>query len=321
MSMRIVKPSTPSEKKTSSTMDTLELTQKLVNSWKSPPFQRDLKINAKVLAVAEEIQIAGGVVPGILTIGVLDGETYVVDGQHRLAAWLQTGLPVGYADVRTHFFENMGEMSSEFVRLNSSLVKLRPDDIMRGSEPSSPALQKIRRKCPFIGYDMVRRSDKSPVLSMSVFLRTWVGTQTDVPQQLSGQTSLKQMSDEETVSAIEFITSCYEAWGRDFEYRRLWSAANLITCAWLYRRVVLGEKISSQSRTTKLTKEEFRKCLMALSADGKYLDYLVGRNVSERDRAPIYGRIKTIFQRRYYTETGKKINLPQPAWAHGSSSH
>lgn len=47
---------------------------------------------------------------GILTIGVLESETYLVDGQHRIAAWQQTGLTEGYADVRTHFFATLGDM-------------------------------------------------------------------------------------------------------------------------------------------------------------------------------------------------------------------
>lgn len=316
MNIKIVKPSTTSEKQTQTTVDTIELTPKLVASWKSPTFQRDLKINTKVLAVAEEIKRDGGVLPGVLTIGVLDGETFVVDGQHRIAAWLQTAMPVGYADVRTHWFNSMGEMANEFVRLNSSLVRLRPDDILRGLEPSTPELHRIRRKCGFIGYDMIRRNEKSPLLSMSVFIRTWVGSRADFPQHISSSDALVALDDVETGSAIDFITVCYEAWSRDHEYLRLWGQLNLSLCAWLYRRTVLGEKQTKLTRSAKLTKDEFRKCLMALSAETQYVDYLVGRKLTDRDRAPAYARIKSIFQRRYYTETGKKINLPQPAWTH-----
>lgn len=314
--MKIVKPSTSPEKLTRTTVDTVELTQKLVGSWKSPPFQRDLKINSKVLAVAEEITRDGGVIPGILTIGVLESETYLVDGQHRIAAWQQTGLTEGYADVRTHFFATLGDMANEFVRLNSSLVRLRPDDILRGMEPSSPALQRIRRKCGFIGYDMIRRSEKAPVLSMSVFVRAWAGTRAEVPSLNGAVPSAQSMDETETTAAIEFATLCYESWRRDTEYARLWSILNLTLCAWLYRRTVLGEKLTSASRVARLTKDEFRKCLLALSAEEHYVDYLVGRNLSDRDRAPTYARIKAIFQRRYLAETGKAIRLPGPTWSH-----
>lgn len=318
MKIHIVKPSTTSEKLTKTTVDTVELTEKLVASWRVPPFQRDLKINAKVIAVSEEIKAAGGVLPGMLTVGVLDGTTYIVDGQHRLAAWRQTGLPLGYVDVRTHFFEDVGDMAKEFVRLNSSLVKLRPDDILRGMEPSTPSLQRLRRKCPFIGYDMIRRGEKSPVLSMSSFVRMWMAGKQEVPAGGGSLEALAGFDDNETSQAIDFANLCYEAWRRDTEYARLWSVLNMTLCAWLYRRVVLGERQTAASRAARLTKDEFRKCLMALSADSQYLDYLVGRLLNDRDRAPAYSRIKALFTRRHSQETGKSIKLPAPSW---QSSH
>jgi hypothetical protein len=316
MSMRMVKPSSSSERQTRTTVDTLELTPKIVNSWKLPPFQRELKMNAKVEDVTREIQGSRGVVPGILTVGVLDGETYIVDGQHRIAAWLATGLPLGYADVRMHWFESLGDMAVEFVRLNTALVKLRPDDILRGLEPSTPALQKIRRKCVFIGYDMVRRSEKAPVLSMSIFVRTWAGTRAEVPSAPGSQDALKTFDEAETDAAIDFALLCFEAWHRDRSYARLWASLNLTLCAWLYRRMVLGFGRPKGQQRAQFTRDEFRKCLMALSADGQYLDYLVGRNVGDRDRAPAYSRVKAIFQRRYLADTGKQVRLPAPAWSH-----
>lgn len=315
--IKLVKPSSNEEKQTKTTMDTVELHPKLAASWKTPPFQRALKINGKVLECAEEIKRAGGVLPGVITVGVLDQETYIVDGQHRLAAWLATGLPIGYADVRMHWFTTVAEMAEEYVRLNSQLVRLRPDDIMRGMEPSSPALQKIRQKCGFIGYDIVRRSEKAPVLSMSMFVRTWVGAKTDVPgKTISAVGALAMLDETETAQGIEFAATCFEAWRRDVEYARLWGALNLILCAWLYRRLVLGDRLQATSRSAGLTRDEFRKCLLALSAESDYLDYLVGRNLGDRDRAPAYARVKTIFQRRYLAETGRTVRLPAPAWAH-----
>jgi hypothetical protein len=40
-----------------------------VLGWKLPAFQRPLRVNAKVLALVEEIRTEGGVIPGILTLG------------------------------------------------------------------------------------------------------------------------------------------------------------------------------------------------------------------------------------------------------------
>ena len=318
MGMRIVKPSTHEEKQTKTTMDTVELTQKLVASWKSPPFQRDLRVNAKVLALAEELARNGGVLPGILTIGVLDGDAYIVDGQHRLGAWQQCGIEPGYADVRTHWFESMGDMANEFVKLNSQLVRLRPDDIMRGLESSTPALQRIRQRCKFIGYDMIRKSERAPMISMAAFIRCWIASRSDVPGGLGASSAsiLSLMDADETETGCDFANLCFDAWRRDQEYWRLWGTLNITVCAWLYRRIVLGEKHSAASRITRMSKEEFRKCLMALSAEPMYLDYLVGRNLGDRDRAPTYARVKAIFSKRYLSDANKAIKLPQPAWSH-----
>lgn len=316
MQIKLVKPSTPSEKHTRSTMDTIELSPKLVASWKSPPFQRELKITGKVQLVAEDIKRAGGVIPGVITIGILDGEVFIVDGQHRMAAFLQTALLIGYADVRTHWFADMAAMATEFVHINSSLVKMRPDDIMRGLEPSTVALRRIREKCGFIGYDMVRRASRGPLLSMSVFVRTWAASRPEVPSVGNGLVALASLDDVETTHAIDFAQLCFSAWQRDPEYWRLWGALNLTLCAWLYRRIVLGERVSKASRFVRLTPEQFRKCVTALSADEMYLEFIQGRNLGDRDRAPTYARIRTVFQKRYLAETKATLRLPAPAWAH-----
>jgi hypothetical protein len=316
MNIKVVKPSSTSEKLTRTTVDTIEFTHKLVASWRLPSFQRELKINAKVIACAKEITEAGGVLPGILTIGMFEGDAYIVDGQHRLSAWSQTGLQLGYADVRTCWFNDMSKMADEYVRLNSSLVKLRPDDVLRGHEASTPALSAIRHKCKFIGYDMIRRGDKSPVLSMSVFVRIWAASRQETPTAPTSENAIKLFDDEETRHAITFALICYEAWSRDREYSRLWGALNLSLCAWLYRRLVLGQDRTSETRAHKFSADEFRKCLMSLSAESAYLDYLVGRNTTDRDRAPAYARVRQLFQKRIFTDTGRKIRMPEPPWSH-----
>jgi len=318
MILKLTKPSTAPEKQTRSTMDTIELNPKMVAAWKSPPFQREMKTNTKVMALSDEIRANGGVVPGVVTIGILDNETFVVDGQHRLGAWLQTGLSIGYADIRTHWFSSMADMAAEFVKLNSALVKLRPDDILRGMEPSSKALQEIRRKCAYVGYDVVRRGHHAPVLSMSVFLRVWVGSRGDVPNSEVSTRAVELMDDADTKSAIEFLGVCSEVWARVVEYAKMWGALNLSLCSWLYRRCVLGQHAHANTRIDRIARDDFRRCLMSLSADTSYLDYLVGRNLGDRDRSPAYHRIKTIFARRFSADGNAKVKLPSPAWAANS---
>jgi hypothetical protein len=307
------------ERATQTTLDTIEINKKMAASWKSPPFQRELRMVPKVVTLGEEIRVTG-VIPGVLTLGVLDEEVYVVDGQHRLGAFLATDLISVYADVRTHHFRTMGAMANEYVLLNSQLVRLRPDDILKGLEQSNVHLREIRTKCPFVGYDSIRRNGKnSPVLSMSTVLRVWWASAREVPS--FGGTGAVMVAglldNEETAKLLQFLNICFNAWRRDSEYRTLWGSLNLILCAWLYRRVLVDAPGNSLSRSTRLTLEQFRASLQALSAESEYMEYLVGRRVSDHDRAPAYNRIKGIFARRYMADTKQRLLLPGPTWAHG----
>lgn len=308
--LRAIKP----HKETATHVELVELTPKLIKSWVKPDFQRDLRVNAKVLELVEKLKVDGGVVPGIITIGVLDKTFYKLDGQHRLEAFLLSELLVGYADVRYYYADDMAEMGEEFVRLNSSLVRLRPDDILRGLEGTNAALQYIRKHCPFVGYDMVRRNSRSPIMSMSVMLRCWTCSAAETPTSGGGTGAIqiaRALSPEDAKNVSIFITLVEKAWGRDPEYARLFGGLNMTLCMWIFRRMVLEPSKSS----TVLTPDEFRIVATALSADAKYLDYIVGRKLSDRDRSPAYNKIKTVMQRRYQLEAKRKARFPQPPWA------
>lgn len=320
MNGKIIPLKTSSEKKTRTTVDTIHFTRDEINSWKNPPFQRPLRINEKVKAIASQIKEDGGVLPGIITLGVLSGVKYLVDGQHRRQAFLLAELPDGYTDVRIHYFDTMADMGEEFVNLNSCIIRLRPDDILRGLEASVPALAEIRKRCPFVGYDMIRRGPTSPIVSMSMALRVWRGSQNEVPAPhgvaSSASNLASTMTEEETRPLIDFLTCAVEGFGRDAEYARLWGSLNLMICMWLYRRTVI---VQYSPNTPRLTKDQFKKCLMSLSANAGYLDWLVGRNLGERDRSPAYDRIRQAFVKRIEADTGKKPRMPAPAWATHSS--
>jgi hypothetical protein len=315
---KIVKPQTPSEKKTRTVVDTIMVTPALLEKWKSPPFQRPVKQNEKVRALAEELKHDGGVWPGIITLAILDGVVYLIDGQHRKEAFMLSGLQEGYTDVRTHYVNTMADMGEEFVRLNSQLVRMRPDDILRGLESSIDGLRKLRAHCPFIGYDSIRRSQSSPVVGMSLVLRAWRGSMGDVPgvtgNGMSAAAIAESLEMKEYEDLIEFLNLALGGFGRDAQYGRLWSGLNLIICMWLYRRLVLHPDLSSKVQP--VSRELFKKCLMSISATSDYVDWLHGRMVGERDRAPAYARLKAIFAARLQSETNKKIYLPQPPWAH-----
>lgn len=306
---------TPAKKATHTSLDTLLITPDIVRSWKNPPFQRPLKVNSKVLALAGQIKAEGGVIPGVMTLGVLSGQVYLLDGQHRREAFLLSECAEGFTDVRKHFFDNMAEMGEEFVNLNSQLVRLRPDDILRGLEGTIDGLRVIRDECAFVGYDMIRRSEKAPLLSMSTALRCWFASEREVPSasSTSALELVKRVTADEGEACSSFLKLAYASWGRDAEYVRLWGSLNLTICAWLYRRTVVTQY---SPVTPKLTKETFGKCLTSLSADPSFLDWLHGRGLTERDRTPCYNRVKGIFAGRLFAETQKKAKLPTPAWVH-----
>lgn len=307
-------PITKPNRATHTSVDTIMVTPDMVRSWENPPFQRPLSVNAKVRALAEQIKADAGVIPGVITIGVMMGMKYKLDGQHRLEAFLISGCEEGFCDVRYRHFDSMPDMGEEFVNLNSQLVRLRPDDILRGLEGTNEALHLLRERCGFVGYDMIRRSARSPIVGMSTVLRCWYGSAPETPTTSapSAAAIARTFLVEDAATLADFLDIAERAWGRDLEYARLWGGLNISLCMWLYRRLVIAPY---SSKSPKLSKDQFRAAMTSLSAETGYLDWLVGRQLSDRDRGPAYTRIKGIFSRRLAVELGRKVYLPQPPWA------
>lgn len=308
-----------------SRMDTVIVEMRTLAGWKIPSFQRQLRVNEKVREIASQIQADGGVIPGIVTIGVIkagrDAGEYLVDGQHRVEAFRLSECREAIADVRYVEFESMAEMGNEFVNLNSSLVRMRPDDVLRGLEESTPVLRKIRDRCQFVGYDMIRRSPTTAMLSMSTALRLWEGSvpQAPIAVSKSAVNLAVELSEESAAKMTVFLGIVYEAWGMDEGAKRLWSSLNLSLCMWLWRRLV-DDTTRRTSRYVVLRNEQFKRCMMSLAADASYNDWLFGRALGDRDRPPAYLRIKQIIVRRLLEDKfspTKKILLPHPTWAKG----
>lgn len=303
-----------------SKMDTVLFTQEDVKALQLPPIQRPLRVNAKVLGLAEELKGNGGVISGVITLGTLGAKRYLLDGQHRIEAFKISGLKECIADVREVEFDSMADMGEEFDKTNSRLVNLRPDDRLRALELSIPALKKIKSACQFVGYDNIRRGGASPVVSMSALLRSWHSSSPPVPANSSQAAAdvARTLTDDDVHMIGQYLTLAGEAWGLDPEYYRLWGNLNVTLTMWLFRRTVISQYSSKAHR---IKPEEFKRCLMSLSANSDYLEWLVGRNLGERDRSPCYGRIKNLFAKRL-TEMwgGKKAVLPAPEWATALSS-
>lgn len=299
-----------------SVMDTVLVTPAAIAAWKRPPFQRPLRVNEKLKELIEALKRDGGVVPGIITIGVLKSEKYLLDGQHRIEAFKLAELDEGLADIRICFYESMGDMAAAFVELNSALVKLKPDDTLRALEEGSTSLSLLRRRCPFIGYDNIRRNVNSPIIGMAQVLRSWHSSKQEAPGRTPASASDlgRDLTDDDARVLARFMSLAYSAWGTDREYQRLWGGLNLVLTMWMYRRIVITK---FSVRTVLISDEQFGRCLMAMSANTRYVDWLVGRNTGERDRSPCYARLRAIFQARLESDTGKKFPAPNPAWVLG----
>lgn len=311
--LRIVKPSTEAERGTRTVLKSDVVTPAVVKSWKLPPFQRPLKENsAKLGDVAAEIRQTE-IIPGVITLGVLDRNLWVIDGQHRVEAFLRAEISEAFVDIRFAHFDDMAEMSKEFKKLNGKISNMTPDDLLRAEEQSNDVLRKFRRDCSFIGYGQIRRGPKTPIVSMSSILRCWFGTGPEVPS-LGGLTAnevVERLTPDEARTLSEFANCAFEAWGTDEAHHKLWTNLNLAMCMWMYRRLVVQPYSAS---TKKITRELFTKCLMSVAADAAYAAFLVGRSLRERDRSPAYSRVKSLFAKRIEAETGDKPRLPSPEW-------
>jgi len=315
-----------------STMETLVLTPELVNAWVLPDFQAPLKVNAKVREVADELRAQSGTpcISGVITLGRLRAELknggakfYLIDGQHRREAFLISGIKEAYADVRANVYETMEEMALEYLRINSPISRKTPDDQLRALQESSQALKLINHQCPFVGYRYIRANPTSPIVSMSAVLRRWWASSKESPAISGGGGAATEVARNLTVEGaaevIRFLKVAYAAWGGDFENARLWGSLNMVICMWLWRVLVLDTDRTGSRRYIVLTEEQFKQCLMAASADKPYVDWLLGRNMAERDRAPCYRRLRTVFMARlpligvgdYH---GRQVKLPQPIW-------
>jgi hypothetical protein len=285
--------------------------------WQQPRFQRPIKINQKVMEFADGLKKNGGVISGILTLGQLpnDAALYKVDGAHRVEAAKLCGLPEFIAEVRIIQIDNIGEMADEFVKLNSNLVRFRPDDFLRGYEENLPMLKRLREICPFIGYDHIRcASTGAPTVGVSQILRCWFGSSAETPKvHNNAAIQLAEMVDEKELSLLTgFLLAAYNAWGHDPENYRLWATLNITVSMWMYRQIVISPRTK---RTLSLNVHDFGKCLMSVSASRSYVDWLVGRNVVERDRSPCYTRLKAIFMKRVMDDgLERRPMFPQPMW-------
>ena len=308
----------PRRKTRTAVTETKLLTADDLRSWQIPPVQGIFKVNKKVLGYIEDLKESGGIIGGVITLGRLpnDPRLWIVDGLHRTSGALVTELLEFIAEVRIIDFPNMGELADEYVKMNTPFRGKRPDDILRAMEENLPCLKLLRAQCDFIGYGNVRRAvTGSPVIGMSQVLKCWFGSKQETPGTSGGinPRGLAEQIDEKDIEQLSaFLNTVYAAWGNDPEYYRLWGALNLTMCMWIYHQLVLKKDI--RRKVVMLTVAEFGRCMMSVSAASDYVDWVRGRNMSERDRSPCYTRLRKIMGARITDDTGRRAMFPQPSW-------
>jgi hypothetical protein len=305
---------TKPQRMTRTTVDTIMFTREQAKGWiVDHEIQRELSVNRKVLELADWLRDNKGVIPGVIKLAVVGGDTYLLDGQHRIAAFMLSGLNDGYADVVTQYFDSLAELGPAFVQQNMQLVRLRSDDVLRAHAKGSPQLTRIMRACSCVTFDQIRRtSDRVGCVSMSTVLRSWKASQAHTPisPRFNAIEMAEKLTDIDAEAVIGFLEECDAAWGRDVAASRLWSELNLTLCMWLYRRVVLTRY---SPRVKLLTRGQFRDCLIAASTTRLYVEWLKGRNMG--DRSAGYSRLKMIFAKRLGELLAGAVVLPQPEWA------
>ena len=313
----------PAPKSYRSRSETMLLTPEVMKSWRKPPCQREVVINQRLRDVAEDIKETGGVITGTIILGELLNSAakilYLIDGQHRREAAYMSGLTEFIAEVCIYTFESLDDMGDKFVKLNSSIRNISADDILRGMEGSIDNLKIIRKACQFVGYGNVRRNEHSPLLSMSVAVKAWSAACNDTTAPNSGRGSsasemVRKMTDQDTADMILFLQTVYGAW-QGMENARLWGALNLSLTGWLWQRLVVNTTRQGNQRAVVLKPDQFRRCCMSLSSNSDYIDWLVGRGLSPRNRSPAYKRIRSIFAKRLHEDGVTPARLPQPEWA------
>ncbi|CAB4131721.1 hypothetical protein UFOVP276_99 [uncultured Caudovirales phage] len=274
-----------------------------------PDFQRDMKpVNKKLLQVDKYIA-ANHAVPGTIILGIVGDKIVIVDGRHRLSRFMLSSESKARIATRTEYADTMADLAVVYEIENSQLFSFISDDRLRSIATHSRPFAKLLRTFKDIGCN-----DKGK-LSATTLLKAWHlsnrGTPGPSPVLAEDVVHLLETSSEYAELLSRFLTMCFAAWGRDKEHGSMWSSVNLALCAWLWRNTVVTP---SSAKIPRITDRQFMNGLMSLATDNRYSDFIKGRRLSKRDRAPVYTRIKSIVAARLADDMSKPISLPSPDW-------
>jgi len=301
------------------------LTPAIIKAWEAPTCQRPLSINKNVKALTSIMLNPYVNMPGTILLGIWNGKTYLIDGQHRGYAFLQTNRPTIDALVEIHHYVDgpAGEvaMSLEYIERNKQLVVRKADDTLRAMEAFTPMLRTLRDNCPFVAYSRIHSSGSTVrrMISMSNLLRYWTCAGNEAPATFATAEQIAKTLTQEQVDTITpFLNMCLAAWGYDKENDDMWCQLNMTVTMWLYRHTVLDTG-SALARITKISPETFQRCLVATSVDTDYCLWLnaIKKKAFTDSRSACLRRLREIFAKVLCSVTGMKrsnLRMPQPDW-------
>jgi hypothetical protein len=249
------------------------LTRAQLAALEIPEFQRDLCETRAYGDVRSRIERTGEI-PDQLVIWSYHGTLYVLDGQHRRAASLETAHQRFKVDLVV-FEGTEVEAAAEYRRRQSKIKadttgdRWQAEAIARGSR-AGIALSRDR----YITCGKVKRDSAKPI-SIGTALRVWLSASKDVPAKATVNVvdCLESMVLETALHLKNFVAACYAAWSNPKAYAPLWVAGNLVPLCWLYQQLVVSGEMSN---------EQFIAGAMRLT-DEHYLQFLIGKNFNNLD--------------------------------------
>lgn len=287
------------------------VTVALVNSWERPDFQRMFKQTKNVVDATNQIGRTEEI-PGTIWIGVWEGRSYVVDGQHRIEAFLGANIAEALASVAFKAFDSYDAMARFYRMINTPLRSFSAQDNLKAAAVEYESLRIIEREATFASwYKPKRNSGKT--IQISSMVRFWGMARSDAPGGSAQVVAVAAGMNKLAAHRLcVFGSLCHDAWGTDSGYAALWGGLNFPVVLWLYARTVLRDPEPSL-RVTRLDQPAFKKALVSL-CDESYVDWLRGRNSLQNFRSPCYNKIKQRFKATL-EKRGERLTLPSPDWA------
>lgn len=299
------------------------LTQEVFESWDSPPFQRPVSVGKNVAKASLTMQDTGCIMTAIY-LGVWEGKTYIVDGQHRRVAFIGSGLDRVVAPVITKYYKDdtpgLLEMCEDFLLIQAHIKNPTANDKLRALEPMSSGLQKIRKECPFVGYGGFRCNKNSPIVSMAQVIRSMVtsGQEELGSPAKSAVVHAREMTLHEANSLTIFLKLAFEAWGRDKEHKPLWTPMNMSLCLWFFRRMLKAPSPNKDSKGD-VTQQQFSNIFFELLSNRRYRSLLQansgGRLGDPEVRNPVLKELMRAIKRSLKRDKVRDYYMPDPSWA------